>query len=307
MAHRSALLRIWLIGFLSAACGHKQAEPPRAVVAEQPEKSTPGLFLYEVRRNDSSVHLLGTMHVGFGFEEVLTDDARSRFAAASRVITEADVAAANPARLMEAALLSPERSLSNILGPENWTRLVTRMESQLPAPVLDRLEPWLPTVVLGLEDMQKALAELRPGADSRHMDVELMKAARAENKELAHFETVEEQIALFESIPLEEQVRELEEVLVGTNAGEARKLLDGFARGDERALAAAIFEQANASQASSFYERILYERNARWLPRIEQEAARGGVFIAVGAAHLLGERGIVHELRKRGYRVTRVG
>lgn len=307
MAPRASLLRIWLIGFLFTACGHKQAEPPRPVVTEQPERATPGLFLYEVRRNEKTLHLLGTMHVGFGFEEVLTDDARARFSASTRVITEADVAAANPAHLMEAALLSPERSLSNILGAESWARLVARMERQLPPPVLDRLEPWLPTVVLGLEDMEKALKQLRPGAESRHMDVELMAAARAQNKELAHFETVEEQIALFESIPLEEQVRELEEVLAGTNAGEAQKLLDGFARGDERALSGAIFEQANAQRASSFYERILYERNARWLPRIEQEVARGGVFIAVGAAHLLGERGIVGELRRRGYQVRRVG
>ncbi len=50
---------------------------------------------------------------------------------------------------------------------------------------------------------------------------------------------------------------------------------------------------------------VLTDRNAAWLPRIEQRLARPGLhFVAVGAAHLLGDDGLVALLRARGYTVT---
>ena len=59
--------------------------------------------------------------------------------------------------------------------------------------------------------------------------------------------------------------------------------------------------------APGFYEAVLFERNARWLPLIEPQLREGDLFIAVGAAHLFGERGILAELQRRGYTVKRIG
>lgn len=310
MRFRIARFRPWALVLLAAlvACAGKSR--PKAATPS-PEAShaqnTPGLFLYEVRGHGKSIHLLGTIHMGFGFEEVLTEDARARFEQASRVMTEADVGAADPERLIRAALLPPEHSLAIILGKPTWDRLVARLGTQVPPPMLDRLEPWLPAVMLGLQDLGKALEELKPGAEQRLMDVELMTKAAALGKELDHFETVEEQIAMFEAISLEEQVLELKQALASDQILQARALLVSFSAGDEAGLSRAIFDERQLSLTPGFYERVLYERNLRWLPVIERELARGGTFIAVGAAHLLGERGLLAELRKRGYTVVRVG
>ncbi len=294
-----------LLGF--AGCASAPSSPPRAAAAPLVAPATPGLFLYEVRGPSGTAHLLGTIHVGFGFEEVLTPDARRRFDAATRVITEADIDTANPERLIQAALLPPARSLRALLGEPAWRQLVTRVGPQIPEPLLDRLEPWLPAVMVGLDDLEHALAELKPGGAMRLMDVELMKRAHELGKELTHFETVEEQLALFDSISLDEQVRELTHTLDEDSGALARRLLEGFSAGDERKLMDALFDREQLESAPGFYQRVLFERNARWLPAIERELARDGAFIAVGAAHLLGERGILHELTQHGYQVQRVG
>ncbi|HEY6879798.1 MAG TPA: hypothetical protein VI299_17340, partial [Polyangiales bacterium] len=109
MQIRSVLLSLWLLAW--AACATPASpttqKPSQPAVVEP----TPGLFLYEVRSERGSVLLLGTIHMGFGFDEVLTPTARARFQAATHVMTEADVAAADPARLIQAALLPPDRSL----------------------------------------------------------------------------------------------------------------------------------------------------------------------------------------------------
>ncbi|MBT8418545.1 MAG: TraB/GumN family protein [Silicimonas sp.] len=51
---------------------------------------------------------------------------------------------------------------------------------------------------------------------------------------------------------------------------------------------------------------LLDFRNRRFLDRLSDELARGSVFIAIGAAHLPGEAGMVALLRGAGYDVTRI-
>lgn len=51
---------------------------------------------------------------------------------------------------------------------------------------------------------------------------------------------------------------------------------------------------------------LLDARNERFLERVGPELETGGVFLAVGAAHLPGQNGLVAMLRDRGYDVTRI-
>ena len=296
-----------LLSLQSCAAPHKPGVSHDAVARSSTLVVTPGLFLYEVTGPRGTSHLLGTIHVGFGFEEVLTDDARVRFHAAERVMTEADVSKSDPELLVRAALLAPQDSLRRLLGEPTWTKLVERLSAQLPEPVLDRLEPWLPAVMLGLRELEDVLRELKPGSENRLMDVELVRLAGMEQKPVTHFETVAEQIAIFDTIPLSDQARELAHALEQPSAIQARQLFTAFAAGDAQALESALFDEAQIEGSRGFYDRVLYQRNARWLPLIERELARGGTFIAVGAAHLLGERGILATLAQRGYSVKRVG
>ena len=108
-----------LLAALVACAAKSRAPSTTPSPAASDARATPGLFLYEVRGRGKSIHLLGTIHMGFGFEEVLTEDARARFQQASRVMTEADVGAADPQRLIRAALLPPEQSLAIIVGDIN--------------------------------------------------------------------------------------------------------------------------------------------------------------------------------------------
>jgi uncharacterized protein len=308
MVFRLARQRVtWLLSLLLGLSACTSApKPTPASEQTAARRDTPGLFLYEVAGSKGTSYLLGTIHVGFGFEEVLTPRARQKFESSARVMTEADISAANPEQLIQAALLPPDRSLRTILGEPTWAKLLSRIGAQIPAPMLERLEPWLPTVMLGLDELERALTKLKPGSEARMMDVELMKRAAELDKELHYFETVEEQIALFDSIALEEQVRELARGLEGDSSQQATALLESFAAGDEAALSAALFDAEQLKSAPGFYQRVLFDRNARWLPIMQREVDRGSAFIAVGAGHLLGEHGVLAELARKGYRVTRV-
>ncbi|WP_256469764.1 TraB/GumN family protein [Flavobacterium humidisoli] len=53
-------------------------------------------------------------------------------------------------------------------------------------------------------------------------------------------------------------------------------------------------------------KQILDDRNQKWVKLIPELIKENGVFIAVGAAHLGGEYGVINLLRKEGYTVKPV-
>jgi uncharacterized protein len=53
-------------------------------------------------------------------------------------------------------------------------------------------------------------------------------------------------------------------------------------------------------------QRMVFDRNADWIPKLERILDVGGAFIAVGADHLTGSRGVIALLAARGYHATRV-
>ena len=55
-----------------------------------------------------------------------------------------------------------------------------------------------------------------------------------------------------------------------------------------------------------FDQRLLYDRNARMIERMQPQLKTGAAFIAVGALHLYGDRGLLNLLARDGYRITRV-
>jgi uncharacterized protein YbaP (TraB family) len=303
------LARVLLSMLLCALLGCAHPVPNTAPAAQH--KSEPparGLFLYRVQPAGAGrpSYLLGTIHLGFGFDEVLTPAARAAFDSAKVVITETDLTDDPASRLVQAALLPSGQSLKNLLDAKAWGALEARLAGQIPSPVLAQMKPWLPAVLLGIADLKQAFDELRPGQSERMMDVELMARAQQAQKPLQHLETVDEQIAVFEGISIEEQISELKQALERGSQDQARELVLAFDSGDEARLSRALFDDAQMKLAPGFYQAVLYARNARWLPPVERALGQGDAFIAVGAAHLLGNDGLLQQLRKRGYRVERV-
>jgi uncharacterized protein len=55
------------------------------------------------------------------------------------------------------------------------------------------------------------------------------------------------------------------------------------------------------------YEKLIYKRNRNMARKIEGFLGTNGTyFVVVGAAHLLGDRGIIQLLREKGYTVEQL-
>jgi uncharacterized protein YbaP (TraB family) len=55
------------------------------------------------------------------------------------------------------------------------------------------------------------------------------------------------------------------------------------------------------------YQRLLVNRNRRWLPIVDGFLdRRGHTFVVVGAAHLVGPDGLISMLKAKGYTVAQL-
>ena len=53
-------------------------------------------------------------------------------------------------------------------------------------------------------------------------------------------------------------------------------------------------------------DQMVFQRNDSWIPKLEQLFTQDGVFVAVGADHLIGARGVIAQLAARGYMTKRL-
>ena len=84
------------------------------------------------------------------------------------------------------------------------------------------------------------------------------------------------------------------------------KLVTAWAAGDIKTLDELFIVEAKA-EGGSFYEALFTNRNRNWAGRIETMLkGKGTIFIAVGAAHLIGEDSVLAMLKAKGIASERV-
>ena len=296
-----AALRALAVGALLLAC----AGLPPAVETGQ-------LFLWEVARSDGSggrAHLMGSVHLSD--DEISFDPAvEQALARADTLVLEVAPGELDPERMGEltasAGTFVDGRTLENVLAPETWKLLLARLEQERLEPgAFLPMKPWLASITLQL------VALARQGFDpERGVDLSLARAAEAAGKSVVGLETAEAQILALDSLPLATQELMLLGTLASDDDGDRAMplLLDAWRKGDTARIEAVAFAGLGVEpDLAPFFEAVYFERNRRMAVGIARIVDAGGLcFVAVGAAHVVGERGVPALLAARGYTVRRL-
>lgn len=205
-------------------------------------------------------------------------------------------------KIGSAVMLTDGHDLAALLGKSDYQRLVTAMASHpVPEGIFRKMKPWVLLAFLS----QPA------NGSGEFMDLRLYRQAKAQGKAVYGLETAEEQVAVFDGLPIEDQVALLRSTLdhLADLPVMLDQMVDTYLTGDLAAIAElvqSLMKKDGSELETRFFLRLNDERNirmvARMMPRIEQ----GGAFIAVGALHLAGPTGIVQQLSERGYRLSPV-
>jgi hypothetical protein len=273
------------------------ASAPASASAAPDEAPRAAGIMYELEIGGAKSWILGTMHIGVDAEKALPKVVFERLDAADVVVFEANVFDVDTMAVLQKAMLPEGKSAKAGLKPENWNRLVERLGGFLtPESALERYRPWFLLTLL--------TADILPKTDP--MDKVLYERADAAKKRVEYLETVDEQLVMID--------KAIDDAMLDDMLGDMKKaedqirtLADAYRAGDADGLARVTFDPEDMKKHPAMFDEMLFARNARWMSKLEPLGKKGGMFIAVGAAHLLGEKGVVARFERAGFKATRVG
>lgn len=273
---------------------------------------TQAQILYKITGNGlkEPSYIFGTHHLA-PISVIDSVDARRAWSECRQVVGELDMTQdqmAMAAQMQSHMLAPPDSSLSKVLGPEKMAKYAPLFRQYAPMPglelqMLDAMKPVVVTTMVSLGIVRESMPDFNPG---QQLDAYFQTEGKKTGKRIIPLETAAQQAAyLYDSTYIADQAAALCSTLddIGKAREQANRLNANYMKRDLQALLQ--FTKDEDSNPRMF-ETLLYNRNDNWmrlLPGIMQEAP---AFIAVGALHLPGERGLLEQLRGMGYTVIPV-
>jgi uncharacterized protein YbaP (TraB family) len=138
------------------------------------------------------------------------------------------------------------------------------------------------------------------------LDTYFQELGKKDGKEILGLENIEVQInALFKQITIARQVELLNETFKdpGSFKTVITTMNNAYLSDDLNALHQLMYGSTYKPEEMT---PLLDDRNNHWMEKLPALMKKQSLFVAVGALHLVGETGLVNQLRKMGYTVTPV-
>jgi hypothetical protein len=269
------------------------------------ERFARGLLWEVSRKGVAPSHVYGTIHVADPRLAELPAAVRSRFDGAKSLMLEFVPDAYSRERFLEAAMFLDRQTLEEKIGVEDFERAVEALAPiGLAREVVNKLKPW--GVLLNLRNPRRP----EQGAP---LDGQLVELARLRRLPLSQIEGVEEQIFTFDEFPMESQVALLKHSLAHREelAEVAERTLEAYLERDLGGIWRLRDEFAArhphiAAHQAVMTKRVVHDRSVVMAFRMQRQLRRGEAFVALGALHLYGAKGVLALLEADGYRATRV-
>lgn len=197
---------------------------------------------------------------------------------------------------MQAGMLFPnEGTIRDFVEAENYEIIERFLQDSIGINInlVSRIQP----IYLNSLILPKML-----GCTPASVEGKLMEVAAKNELGIIGLESVEDQLAILNSIDLETQTSFLIESVKEFEKGrkEIRNMIDLYKREQVNAL----YDLISASEFQVYENAILTTRNQNWIPRIIEEASTKPTLFAFGSGHLGGPDGVILLLRKAGYTLT---
>ena len=276
-----------------------------SVTAEEELNAKPAIWLVE--DDTSKVYFLGSFHLLPYDVKWYGGDLKAIVDKAEEVVFEVHM---TPNRHRQAqrltlqnGMLSEGDSLKNYLTVEEMDFLYKQARAYgIPTASIINFKPWFASVALSISAITREGWNPESGVDKF---IEEIVASRG--VKISALETLEEQMATLYGYPLETQAEMLRDTLDQLKEIKqvTLEMIDSWMSGNENLMIETLINPMK--QQRDVYNKLLVQRNDNWIPVIEGLLEKDqNTLVVAGAAHFVGEDGVIKLLADKGYMIKRV-
>ena len=296
-----------IIGLLLICSTGASAQSGNNAQCQDPSSS----LVWQISNKDTTVYLFGTLHFGKKSFYPLAPEIESAFRSADHLVFEIDIEESQEIefalKMQSTGLYPPGKSLKQTLSPKTLEKVVTTTQALgLPSEPLMQFKPWFLTITLTAQHLINLGYHPDFGIES------YLNNEKSAKTSLLELETLDAQLEFMQALNKESF---LEYTLDSLNEG--GDLLEDIAKAwecaDKSALQALLidsFDDATltAKEANQLKDLFLIDRNEKMAGKISDflTSGSGTYFVAVGAAHYLGEGSIIEFLQNKDFDIKSI-
>ncbi len=264
-------------------------------------------------------YLYGTIHIIPKEDFFITPSTREALQRSEQITFEIDVKdMTNPLKLLSLLnkiKMTGNQKVCDFLTEAECAQLKKKLEEKgLSLKMFERTKPLFLSSVLSGEGTEGGADGNMFGGASKSVsyELEIMKIVTAENKKIkdknkkkqtSGLETIDLQMAIFDSIPYSEQAKMLVQGLNDKEDSKTsfKKLVTLYKSQNVEAMSELM--QSEEAGIGNYQNLFISKRNRTWIPQMTTLMQQKTVFFAVGAGHLGGTEGVIALLREAGYTV----
>lgn len=274
-------------------------------------KSKDKAFLWEIQTEGKSSYLLGSIHFLKKESYPLKEVIEKTYANTDTLVLEIDFSKANlfqmPALVKEKAQYAEGETLQDNLSETSYQLVKKTLKTRYNIDIQDyhRFKAWYVAMEVESRELQKLGFSPFYGIDMYFLNKSTGK------KKLAGLETIEFQLNLLDSFSKKEQELFLIHTLTETGQFGAlvNKIVKYWTDGDIDQMEELLEEDSKKApkELEGIGEKLLDKRNITMTKGILELLKKDkSYFIVVGAAHLVGKKGIISLLKKEGYNIKQL-
>lgn len=253
-------------------------------------------LLWEVSGNGLSKpsYVYGTIHMICAADYFLSEKTKKAFETSDKLVLEVDLSDPKEMTDMQQMAMGKE-PLTKTLSPQNLLKLENILKKKT-GMTIQQVDSFSLFTVMSLISMKSFGCN-----DLKFYEMNFIETAKQRNLPISGLETVKLQMEAFEKGYSDtEMIAMLEE----SSPEETAKLVSKYKEENIMAMYDITTDKRFTSEQTK--KAILDNRNENWLKIMPELMKNESVFIAVGAAHLAGESGVINLLRKAEYTVKAV-
>jgi uncharacterized protein YbaP (TraB family) len=252
-------------------------------------------LLFEISGNNllKPSYIFGTMHLLCDGDFKISEDMISKIQSSEILAMEMDLDDPTMSfKMMGKMKMKGDTSLSDLMPKVRYDDLESYLKDSLNLPpmMFQKTKPFLIYSLI--------LTKLLP-CKALMLENEIMKIGKG--KKVVGLETLDFQMSLMDKMSYQLQADYLLETLADKEKSirEFQEMAESYKKRDLEILLKSI--DAEKGMMADFENEMLHTRNLAWIPEIKKLVSEKTTFIAVGAGHLGGQKGVLQLLKNEGY------